>query len=112
MPSELLNVTPENVLQARALVLAEAQSFMEHLEMNLGLHKELIGLCGGDPISRDAQYLFNKKIRENAIVPAQQYVQQLQVVARDLADTAKSFGITEQRITDSFKPGTGSASRA
>jgi hypothetical protein len=113
MPSELVNVTPENVLQARAVILAEAQSFMEYLRdglLNPGI--PLVGLCGGDPISRDAQELFTQKIRENTVMPAQQYILRLRKVAEQLADTAKSFGITEQRIAASFAPDEQSASRA
>lgn len=106
-----MNVTPENVLQARAVILAEAESFMEHLTDNFGSRRDLIGLCGGDPISRDARELFTQKLRENAVTPAQQYVQRLQSVAQQLAETAKSFGITEERIADSFKPGSSTDSR-
>lgn len=107
-----MNVTPENVLQARAVILAEAQSFMDYLDDKfLRAGGQLIGLCGGDPISRDAQELFNQKMRENAVGPAQQYVQRLQNVADQLAETARSFGITEQRITASFRPETSQVSR-
>lgn len=113
MPSQLMNVTPENVLQARALILAEAQSFMEHLNGKfLRPGAQMVGLCGGDPISRDAQELFNNKIRENAVSPAQQYVQRLQKVADQLADTARAFGITEELIAASFRPAADQASRA
>lgn len=112
MPSQLMNVTPENVLQARAVVLAEAQSFMEHLYDNFFANRELIGLCGGDPISRDAKELFTNRIRENAVVPAQQYVRRLQDVAEQLADTAKSFGISEQRIASSFTANSGLAAKS
>lgn len=104
MPSDLMNVTPENVLQARAVILAELESFMEHLGDSFFLRgTPLIGLCGGDPISRDAQDLFTKKIQENAVAPAQQYARRLRDIADQLGETARAFGITEQRITDSFK---------
>ncbi len=110
--SPLMNVTPENVLQARATILAEAESFMQYLADNFHGGRQLIGLCGGDPISRDAQELFTQKIQENAVAPAQQYVQRLQDIAGQLAATARSYGFTEQRIADSFKPGTDPGSRA
>jgi hypothetical protein len=59
MPSQLVNVTSENVLQARAVILAEAESFRQYLvEIYFRPDKEMIGLCGGDPISRDAKELF------------------------------------------------------
>lgn len=107
-----MNVTPENVLQARAVVLAEAESFARHLRNNVRADGQLIGLCGGDPISRDAQELFGKKILENVLAPGHQYVQRLRDVADQLAETARSIGITEQRITDSFQSGPGAAVRA
>lgn len=113
MPSQLMNVTPENVLQARALILAEAQSFMEYMRNGLLMPGiPLVGLCGGDPISRDAQELFTQKIRENTVAPAQLYVRRLQDVAEQLAEAAKAYGFTEERIADSFKPGVEDASRA
>jgi hypothetical protein len=46
------------------------------------------------------------------VAPAQQYVQRLQEVAEQLAKTARSFGITEQRITDSFTARSDPTSRA
>lgn len=112
MPSQLMNVTPENVLQARALIVAEADSFTQHLADHFRGDGHLIGLCGGDPISRDAQELFSDKIRDNAVVPARQYVQALHKIADQLAETARSFGITEQRITSSLTRGGDSESRA
>lgn len=108
---DVMQVTPENVLQARAVLLTEAESFQGFIFDNFFV-RDLIGLCGGDPISRDAQELFTKKIRENAVRPAQQYVQRLLDLADQLAATARSFGITEHRIAGSFRPGTDPASRA
>lgn len=102
MASELINVTPENVLQARALIAAEADSFSQYLLDHVQRNDHLIGLCGGDPISRDAQYLFTKKIHENALVPGQRYVKSLHEVADQLTEIARSFGITEQRIEGSL----------
>jgi hypothetical protein len=113
MPSELMNVTPENVLQARAVILAEAESFMDHLRNGLLMPGiPLVGLCGGDPISRDAQELFTEKIREGAVAPVQLYIRRLQDVADNLAETARAYGFSEQRIADSFAPGVEPASRA
>ncbi len=109
--SDVIRVTPENVLQARAVLLTEAESFQRFIADNF-LHRAAIGLCGGDPISRDAQELFTKKIRENVVTPAHQYVQRLLDLADQLAATARTFGIAEQRIADSFRPRTDQASRA
>jgi uncharacterized protein YukE len=102
MARELMNVTPENVLQARAVIAAEADSFSRYVADHLIGDSHLVGLCGGDPISRDAQDPFNKKIDENALAPAQQYVRVLRKIADQLADIARSFGITEQRIEASL----------
>jgi hypothetical protein len=101
---DVMQVTPENVLQARAVLLAEAESFQGFIRDNFSGNRRLVGLCGGDPISQDAQELFTEKIQENAVRPAQQYVQRLLDLADQLAVTARSFGITEQRIADSFRP--------
>lgn len=107
MAAALMNVTPENVLQARAVVLAEAESLMQFVNDRFGPTAQLVGLCGGDPISQDAQELFTKKIRENVLVPSQQYIQKLQDIAEHLAATARSYGFTEQRISDSFRTDSG-----
>jgi len=50
----LTNVTPENVLKARTVILAEAESVAHFVQERFSAQR-LIGLCGGDPISRDAQ---------------------------------------------------------
>lgn len=108
---DVMQVTPENVLQARAVLLTEAESFQGFIRSTF-FGQQLIGLCGGDPISRDAQELFTKKIHDNAVLPANQYVQRLLDLGDQLAATARSYGISEQRIADSFRSGTDPASRA
>ncbi len=101
-----MNVNRDNVLQARAVILTEAEDLMRYMQDEF-LNSEPIGLCGGDPISRDAKRLFTAKIQDNVLAPTQQYIQRLQELAEELAGTARSYGLTEQQIADSFRPAGG-----
>ncbi len=101
----LLQVNPDNVLQARAALLTEVERFRNRIREIRQYGPQLIGRCGGDPISGAAQDLFNQKIQRYAVTPAMQYADELQRGADQLAEVARSFGIAEQRITDSFQPG-------
>lgn len=107
MAAALMNVNRDNVLQARAVILAEAEDLMRFLQDKFGPDRLLIGLCGGDPISRDAQRLFTGKIQDNVLAPTQQYIARLQDIAEQLAATARSYGFTEAQIADSFRPAEG-----
>jgi hypothetical protein len=98
-----LNVTPDNVLQARAVIVEEAQSLLDFVSTEFRSDRQLMGLCGGDPISRDAQRLFNQKIQETAVQPTLEYIRRLRDIADQLAATARSYGFTEQQITDSLR---------
>jgi uncharacterized protein YukE len=103
--SVALQVTPENVLQARAALLTNAENINDYLRTANEDRSRLIGLCGGDPISYQAQAAFTQKIQEHAVQPAKQYVAELLKGAEQLAQVARTFGFTEQQITDSFTPG-------
>ena len=100
-----LQVTPDNVLRARAALLRDAERINDHLRTIRGEGWHMIGLCGGDPISEQAQVAFARKIQDHAIQPAKQYVAELLSGAEQLARVARSYGIAEQRIVESFKPG-------
>lgn len=100
-----MQVTPENVLQARAALLKHAETLYD-AAMGFKKHgKRLVGLCGGDPISQQAQAAFEVKIHDNAIAPALRFVAELHKGAEQLAQTARGFGMTEERIAASFKSG-------
>lgn len=104
-----LQVTPENVLRARDALLAEAESFHDFLTTTFMDRRDLVGLCGGDPISEQAQKAFSQRIHQNAVAPARQYVQELMKGAEQLAEVARGFGFTEQQIADSFRSSGGAA---
>lgn len=99
----LTNVTPRNVLKARAAILAEAESLQEFVRQKFSTGS-LIGLCGGDPISRDAQQLFTAKIHDNVLTPTYQYIDRLLDIAEELAASARAYGFTEEQIAGSFRP--------
>jgi hypothetical protein len=105
LDSVAMQVTPENVLQARAALLTNAEKINDYLRSADRAGWQLIGLCGGDPISRQAQVAFSHRIQQHAIQPAEQYVAELLKGAEQLAEVARSFGVTEQRITGSFRSG-------
>ena len=104
MSDQVLTVSRENVLQARAVLLAEADDFLAFVSATEFAMDQWIGLCGGDPISRDAQRLFAARIRDNAFHPVQRYVRELADAAERLAEVARSYGFTEEQIARSFRP--------
>jgi len=98
----LLQVNRDTVLKARAGLLAEAHRLRQVLRDN-NIH-DPIGLCGGDPVSQDAQRAFNERIAD-LVVAAQQHVDELFAGADKLGASARSYGLTDDEISASFTVG-------
>lgn len=94
-----LQVNQETVLQARAVLLGEAQRLKDEMKRyGVGIS---VGLCGGDPVSADATKAFGERI-EVLINHCNQHVSDLERAGEQLADTARRYGFTEAEVTGSF----------
>ena len=100
-----MQVTPENVLQARAALLKHAEYLYDVAIAPQNSAMPLVGLCGGDPISSQAQIAFEQKIQDNAVAPALKFVAELRKGAEQLTQTARGYGFTDEQIAASFKSG-------
>ncbi len=95
-----LQVNRDNVLQARNILLAEADRLDD--ELNKVMRRDLhIGDCGGDPVSPNATLGFNQRI-DVLVGQCRQYNEDLRQAARELDVTARTYGWTEEEIAASF----------
>ena len=92
-------VTPENVLLLHNGLKSEALYLSR--QVKLREHQMHVGEPGNDPVCKPAATAFNTKIRAlKAQLDA--YVAQLNTMAEAMAQTARSYGHTEDQITASF----------
>ncbi len=100
MTSVRLQVDRDNVLKARSAILTEARRLQTAVRIRTpGIW---VGLCGGDPVSKDAKEAFNERIK--ALVDhCMQYALDLETAGYTLDDIARSYGHTEDDIAASFK---------
>lgn len=94
-----MQVTPENVLQVRNVLKAEAVRLSDVMRVND--YKLRVDLCGGDPVSADASRGFNAKL-DNLRAQCSGYVKALRDAVKVLEQTAATYGRSEQEIKDSF----------
>jgi len=95
-----MEVTPANVLQVAAVLLTEADRLDTVLREKMD--RAVVGLCGGDPVSREAADAFNERIRDLRN-QCQAYNDELRAAGRALQDTARDYGISEEQIAASFR---------
>lgn len=96
-----LQVTPENVLDVRNVLLTEADRLRTFGGQNM-MMAQLVGRCGGDPISDEAQAAFSQRIGV-LVQQCQQYSDQLRDAGNALDAVAKQYGYSEEQIESSFK---------
>jgi uncharacterized protein YukE len=94
-----MQVTPANVLHIRNALLAESQ--LLHDKVMTAQRQVHVGEPGRDDVSGQASEGFNPKIR-GLIDQCAAYVDALAEAANNLGQTAKSYGHTEQQISESF----------
>lgn len=94
-----MRVTPQNVLQIRNALLAEAQLMADKVQR--ARTECTVGEPGRDPVSLEMAPMFNGKI--GALLGEwDAYVRSLKEGAGALGQMAKAYGRTEQEIKDSF----------
>lgn len=93
-----MQVSRENVLQVRAVILGEVARLSESLR---GAKNLKAGRCGGDPVSEDAELAFTE--RAQALIDHFfLYVADLELIANALKDSATAYGYTDEQIAASM----------
>lgn len=99
MDKLMLQVNGDNVLavhQAFRLHADELRTELQRISTSVQ-----VGLCGGDPVSADAAKSFNGKVGQ--LLDAHwKHWEELSTVASLLRATARSYGKTEEEISESF----------
>lgn len=115
----ITQVTPENILDVRKVLLDEAA----HLRETIRKHEQpggfaptgpggtpemgtpgsgfWVGRCSDDPISGPAALSFNTKIQK-VVQNCKDYVSDLEAAGEQLAQIARGYGLTEDAIRTSF----------
>lgn len=96
-----LQVTRDNLLQARAALLAEAAR-LDRLVKTCA-QSGWIGVCGNDPVSPEAATAFNERI-VGLLHQCIRYNDDLRAAAHALDATARGYGFTDDDIAGSFRP--------
>jgi uncharacterized protein YukE len=97
-----LQVTPENVLDVRKVLLQEADRLLKAAGP-AEMMTQFVGPCGGDPVSQQASIAFGERIA----IMAQQcrdYANGLKNAGNSLDQIARSYGYTDEQIQDSLRP--------
>lgn len=97
----LLQVTPENVLEVRQTLYAAARRMNAYVTQSV-VGAQYVGLCGGDPVSEQAQAAFSDRIAQiSDNVTA--FGVQLELAVVQLEKIAASYGYTEAEIKVAFR---------
>jgi hypothetical protein len=96
-----VQVNRDNVLQARNILLAEADRLDLELNRLIGGNYRIRD-CGEDPVSVDATTGFNQRI-DDLVGQCKRYNEDLRQAARALDATARSYGWTDEEIAASFQ---------
>ncbi|WP_232021351.1 MULTISPECIES: hypothetical protein [Pseudonocardia] len=89
-----------NVRQVRAALADQAHSIQQALREADDLNH--IGRCGDDPISRDAQRMFQAKI-DTIVAAHRAYVVELDEACDRLGEAARQYGLTDDDTAESFR---------
>ncbi|MEU6696476.1 hypothetical protein [Pseudonocardia sp. NPDC046786] len=88
-----------NVLQVRDALAQQARSIQKALREAYGLAN--IGRCGDDPVSRDAQRMFQAKI-DSIFAAHRAHVAELDEACARLGEAARQYGLVEDEAAGSF----------
>lgn len=94
-----MQVNPDNVLAVHKAFRDHASELFDYLTFVSS--ETQVGLCGGDPISKDAAMAFGSKI-SGLLKVHWAHQRELDAAANHLRSIAHSYGITDDEITRSF----------
>jgi len=100
--SLMTQIDIDNVLQMRAVLAEQARSIQKALREADDLTR--IDRCGDDPVSRDAQRMFQAKI-DTIFATHRAYILELDEACERLKDAAEQYGLIEDETVASFRPG-------
>ena len=98
-----LTVNPDNVLEAARIVEIEAVHFRAQV-MARAEHLKVQPM-GGDPVSKEAARVLTNKLidgPDSYVKRCLQYADMLERLARQLGESAKTYGYAEDVITSQF----------
>ncbi|RZT88095.1 hypothetical protein EV383_5031 [Pseudonocardia sediminis] len=115
----MTQVTPENVLGVRKVLLQEVRRLRDTIDryenpsdfagepeapgrMGTPASGFRIGRCSDDPVSGPAQISFQRKI-DAVVGDCKRYVADLNTAAEGLKDVARRYSLTEEQIEQSFE---------
>jgi uncharacterized protein YukE len=96
-------VTPENVLDAYAVIAEEAERLQRSVRIFGYSIQGGMPLCGGDPVSKDASRGFTvagEQLKQRCKADADR----LSAVADNLAQIAHQYGKTDDQLAAAFSP--------
>lgn len=98
-----LTVDQDNVLQAARIVKAEAEYFRGRVQYWLG--RMDVEPMGDDPVSKEVARVLTLKLatsEDSYVARCTQYADMLDALADQLAESARTYGFTEDQVTDMF----------
>ena len=99
--SLMTQIDVSNVLQTHAVLREQADSIQ--LALNVAaLNLTNIPRCGDDPVSRDAQRMFQRKI-DHILATHNAHLAELNEACRRLHEAAVQYGLVEDETAESFR---------
>lgn len=102
-----LSVDQDNILEAARIIESEAAHF--EAQVKVRAESMEVQAMGGDPVSREAARVLTEKLLTNSdsyVHRCLDYVRMLHNLARQLGESAKTYGHTEDMIKAQFDTAT------
>ncbi|HEX4357481.1 MAG TPA: hypothetical protein VH141_08175 [Pseudonocardia sp.] len=100
VPGADLQVSRENVLEVRSVLLGEAERLLDSIR-SANSRRGWVGPCGGDPVSAEASAAFDARIRI-VLQRCQRYALQLREAGTALEEIARDYGYTDAQLAASL----------
>ncbi|HEX4249367.1 MAG TPA: PE domain-containing protein [Pseudonocardia sp.] len=95
-----LQVSRENVLEVRSVLLGEADRLLDSIR-SASSRRGWVGPCGGDPVSAEASAAFDARIRL-VLEQCQRYALELKRAGDALDQVARGYGYTDAQLAASL----------
>ena len=100
VPGADLQVSRENVLEVRSVLLGEAERLLDSIR-SATFRRDWVGPCGDDPVSAEASAAFDARIRV-VVQRCQRYALQLKEAGTALEEIARDYGYTDAQLAASL----------